>query len=152
MTRLLACFGGLLIGAFVGFFIAQFLAETLQSPSRAPSPYGDWRSTGAGLFFGAPMGAALGIFVGYVSTRQVATTGGNAFAWKLYSLIGVALGTATALVFYGNPILELCEGLGSLVGHKSIGIIFYFLFCGAAGASMLSILGLILNRFRKSAQ
>lgn len=149
MERLLISFAAMLFGATIGYIAVWFLSEMFLPDSKGPATYGDWRSVGNGLFLGVPIGALSGIVAALVFTRRLSATEQIRYRWPPYACAGGILGIGSALLIYKNPLLELFEGLGSLVGDISIGTLLYYLFCGAAGASILTVIGLIVNRFQK---
>lgn len=149
MVRLLISFVAMLFGATIGYCAAWFLSEMFLPDSKGPATYGDWRSVGNGLFLGVPIGAVSGIVVALVFTRRLNPSEQVGYRWLPYACAGGTLGIGTALLISKNPLLELFEALGRLGGDVLIGTVLYYLFCGATGAAVVAVIGLIVNRIQK---
>ena len=134
---------GLLIGGFLGFFPVEFMADALLPSSEGPTPYGDWRSIGYGLFVGVPLGAACGLLLAIWSTRPCNGDSSKDIRWFRLVLTGLFLGLAAGFLFSGTPLFELFVDIGELFGVPVLGkLVWFAVFVALGTAAVTAFAGL----------
>ena len=139
---------GLLTGGFLGFFPVEFMADALLPSSEGPTPYGDWRSMGYGLFVGVPLGATCGLLFAIWSTQPSKGDSSKEIPWFRLILIGLFVGVAAGFLFSGTPLFELFVDIGEVFGVPVLGKLAWFAVLWVLGIAAVTACGAAYRRFR----